>query len=68
MTEKERLMSVLFPAEGGEELVNLKFFVLDQSITEEELCREFADAIEEHRSENALKTSDIDGYLRQRGR
>jgi len=55
MREKERLLSALFPPEGGAELINFKFFVLDHSITEEELCREFADAVEEHRSERALK-------------
>ena len=68
MTEKERLLGALFPAEGGEELANLKFFVMDQSITEEELCHEFADALEEQRSEQALKTDDVDGYLQTRRR
>jgi len=66
MREKERLLSALFPPEGGAELINLKFFVLDHSITEEELCREFADAVEEHRSERALKVDDIDAYIRNK--
>jgi hypothetical protein len=68
MLEKERLLNALFPQEGGEELVNLKFFVMDRAITEEELCREFADALEEHRSEQVLKMTDIDGYLQAKRR
>lgn len=48
MIEKERLLKALFPVEGRKKLLNLKFSARDPTITEEELCREFADALDEN--------------------
>lgn len=64
MTGKERLLGTLFPKGGGAELVNLKFLPRDIDITEEELCLEVLDALEEHRSEKELKLERIGPYLK----
>jgi len=66
MSEKERLLDALFPPGGGNKLVNLKFLPIDPSITEEELCHEFLNAREEHRSEKALKMEKIGEYLKSK--
>lgn len=66
MTEKERMLNALFPAEGGEELTNLKFFVIDSTITEEELCREVSDTLEAHRKGELRASETFDGHLRKK--
>lgn len=60
MSEKERMLNALFPAKG-EGATNVKFFLGDdRNVTEEELAREFNQALEQEKLKTAKRSDTLD--------
>jgi hypothetical protein len=64
-TEKKRMLNALFPGRDGEaDVTNVKFFLGDdRNISEEDLCREFSQALEQERIGVAKRSTTVDGSL-----